>query len=62
MYHTEGGLMSFEHPKQKMKAISRVDSEGAMCGATFKVDIYSKTQSMPRVGSEANWAIWGQRA
>lgn len=60
MYHTEGGLMSFEHPKQKMKAISRVDSEGAMCGATFKVDIYSKTQTMPRVGSEANWATWGQ--
>ncbi|KAJ9566545.1 hypothetical protein OSB04_002511 [Centaurea solstitialis] len=62
MYHTEGGLMSFEHPKQKMKAISRVDSEGAMCGATFKVDTYSKTQTMPRVGSEANWAIWGQGA
>jgi len=60
MYHTEGGLMSFEHPKNKMKAISRVDSEGVMCGATFKVDVYSKTtQAMPRVGSEANWAIWG---
>nr|XP_043609740.1 stem-specific protein TSJT1-like [Erigeron canadensis] len=62
MYHTEGGLMSFEHPKNKMKAISRVDSEGVMCGATFKVDIYSKTQTMPRVGSEANWATWGQGA
>ncbi|XP_023756972.1 stem-specific protein TSJT1 [Lactuca sativa] len=60
MYHTEGGLMSFEHPKNKMKAISRVDSEGVMCGATFKVDVYSKTtQAMPRVGSEANWATWG---
>ena len=62
MYHTEGGLMSFEHPTNKMKAISRIDSEGAMCGATFKVDIYSKTQTMPRVGSEANWATWGQGA
>ncbi|KAJ0610517.1 putative stem-specific protein TSJT1 [Helianthus annuus] len=59
MYHTEGGLISFEHPKKKMKAISRVDSEGVMCGATFKVDMYSKTQTMPRVGSEANWATWG---
>ncbi|KVI00975.1 stem-specific protein TSJT1-like [Cynara cardunculus var. scolymus] len=57
MYHTEGGLMSFEHPKQKMKAISRIDSEGAMCGATFKVDIHSKTQTMPRVGSEAHWTF-----
>ncbi|XP_076910579.1 stem-specific protein TSJT1-like [Bidens hawaiensis] len=58
MYHTEGGLMSFEHPKKKMKAISRVDSEGVMNGATFKVDMYSKTQTMPRVGSEANWTTW----
>ncbi|KAI3740756.1 hypothetical protein L2E82_31229 [Cichorium intybus] len=61
MYHTEGGLMSFEHPNNKMKAMSRVDSEGVMCGATFKVDKYSKTtQTMTRVGSEANWATWGQ--
>ncbi|KAL4585598.1 hypothetical protein LXL04_010221 [Taraxacum kok-saghyz] len=61
LYHTGGELMSFEHPKNKMKAISRVDSEGAMCGATFKVDIYAKTKSMPRVGSHANWA-WSQEA
>ncbi|XP_024989166.1 stem-specific protein TSJT1-like [Cynara cardunculus var. scolymus] len=61
LYHTGGELKSFEHPKNKMKAISRVDSEGAMCGATFKVDIYSKTKSMPRVGSQANWA-WSQEA
>ncbi|KAJ9563080.1 hypothetical protein OSB04_008240 [Centaurea solstitialis] len=47
LYHTGGELKSFEHPKNKMKAISRVDSEGAMCGATFKVDIYAKTKSMP---------------
>ncbi|GJX12273.1 stem-specific protein TSJT1-like protein [Tanacetum coccineum] len=61
MYHTGGELKSFEHPKNKMKAITRVDSEGAMCGATFKVDIYAKTKSMPRVGSHANWA-WSQEA
>ncbi|CAI9279692.1 unnamed protein product [Lactuca saligna] len=61
LYHTGGELKSFEHPKNKMKAISRVDSEGAMCGATFKVDIYAKTKSMPRVGSHANWA-WSQEA
>ena len=34
-----------------------VDSEGEMCVAKFKVDVFSKKQaSMPRVGSEANWA------
>ncbi|KAI3732054.1 hypothetical protein L1987_63251 [Smallanthus sonchifolius] len=61
LYHTGGELMNFEHPKNKMKAISRVDSEGAMCGATFKVDLFAKTKSMPRVGSHANWA-WSQEA
>lgn len=58
MYHSEGGLMSFEHPTHKMKAMPRVDSEGVMCGANFKVDVYTKAKSMPRVGSEANWATW----
>lgn len=57
MYHSERGLASFEHPMKKMKAMPRVDSEGVMCGANFKVDVYSKVKSMPRVGSEANWAI-----
>jgi len=59
MYHSEGGLMSYEHPTNKLKAMSRVDSEGALCGAYFKVDTYSKIKSMPRVGSEANWNTWG---
>ncbi|KAK6133389.1 hypothetical protein DH2020_032853 [Rehmannia glutinosa] len=59
MYHSERGLMSFEHPMNKMKAMPRVDSEGAICGAYFAVDAYSKVNSMPRVGSEANWATWG---
>ncbi|XP_021740557.1 stem-specific protein TSJT1-like [Chenopodium quinoa] len=59
MYHSEVGLMSFEHPKNKMKAMPRTDSEGAMCGANFKVDINSKKTTMPRVGSEANWALCG---
>lgn len=62
MYHSERGLMSYEHPMNKMKAMPRVDSEGVMCGATFKVDAYSRVHSMPRVGSEANWATWGQQA
>lgn len=63
MYHNEKGLMSFEHPRNKLKAMPRIDSEGAMCGANFKVDTCSKvTISMPRVGSEANWATWGPQA
>ncbi len=59
MFHSEGGLRSFEHPMNKMKAMPRIDSEGIMCGANFKVDDYSRIHSMPRVGSEANWAVWG---
>ncbi|KAL2589087.1 hypothetical protein AAZV13_13G208700 [Glycine max] len=59
MFHSEHGLMNFEHPTQKMKAMPRIDSEGVMCGANFNVDSQSKIQVMPRVGSEANWATWG---
>ncbi|XP_041026048.1 stem-specific protein TSJT1-like [Juglans microcarpa x Juglans regia] len=59
MFHSEHGLMSFEHPRMKIKAMPRIDSEGVMCGADFKVDVQSRIHSMPRVGSEANWAIWG---
>ena len=37
--------------------VLRVDSEGQMCGANIKVDVFAKKQaSMPRVGSVANWA------
>ncbi|XP_014517573.1 stem-specific protein TSJT1 [Vigna radiata var. radiata] len=59
MFHSEHGLMNFEHPTRKMKAMPRIDSEGVMCGANFNVDSQSKIQTMPRVGSEANWATWG---
>ncbi|GER53051.1 aluminium induced protein with YGL and LRDR motifs [Striga asiatica] len=58
MYHSDRGLMSFEHPMHKMKAMPRINSEGAMCGSYFAVDAYSKVNSMPRVGSAANWATW----
>ncbi|KAA8523873.1 hypothetical protein F0562_010296 [Nyssa sinensis] len=58
MFHSEGGLISFEHPMKKMKAMPRIDSEGVMCGANFKVDVYSRVNSIPRVGSETNWTDW----
>ncbi|KAJ4806151.1 aluminum induced protein with YGL and LRDR motifs [Rhynchospora pubera] len=56
MFHSEGGLKSFEHPMNKLKPMPRVDSEGMMCGANFKVDTFTKINSMPRVGSATNWA------
>ncbi|XP_015954001.1 stem-specific protein TSJT1 [Arachis duranensis] len=58
MFHSEGGLMSFEHPMNKMKAMPRIDSEGAMCGANFKVDKHTRVNSIPRVGSQSNWTEW----
>lgn len=58
MFHSDGGLKSYEHPMNNMKAMPRVDSEGVMCGASFKVDVFSRNKSMPRVGSETNWTEW----
>ncbi|CAM8940634.1 unnamed protein product [Rhodiola kirilowii] len=57
-FTTSGGLRSFEHPSKELKAVPRVDSQGDVCGATFKVDQDSKKESigMKKVGSEANWS------
>ncbi|RRT58835.1 hypothetical protein GW17_00035077 [Ensete ventricosum] len=47
----------FEHPLNELKAVPRVDSQGQVCGATYKVDDKSKKDTgMPRVGSAANWS------
>ncbi|XP_050207417.1 stem-specific protein TSJT1-like [Mercurialis annua] len=62
MFHSSQGLTSFEHPMSKLQAMPRIDSEGAMCGANFKVDKQVRISSMPRVGSEANWALSGSQA
>jgi len=62
MFHSEGGLKSFEHPRNKLRPMPRVDSEGVMCGANFKVDVYSWINSMPRVGSATNWTFWDESA
>lgn len=50
--------MSFEHPMNKIRAMPRTDSEGVICGANFKVDVYARVNSIPRVGSETNWTHW----
>jgi len=56
MFWNGGGLQSFEHPLNMMKAMPRVDSEGNECGATFKVDKFTRINSIRRVDSAANWA------
>lgn len=58
MFHSEGGLRSFEHPMNKMKPMPRVDSEGVMCGSNFNVDYFTRVNTMPRVGSAADWTVW----
>ena len=58
MFHSEGGLMSFEHPMNKVRAMPRTDSEGFLCGANFKVDVFTRINSLPRRGSENNWTDW----
>ncbi|KAK9140047.1 hypothetical protein Scep_009728 [Stephania cephalantha] len=56
-FTTSGGLQSFEHPLNELKAMPRVDSSGQLCGSTYKVDKELKREaSMPRVGSSANWS------
>ncbi|KAE8687141.1 hypothetical protein F3Y22_tig00111022pilonHSYRG00118 [Hibiscus syriacus] len=62
VFHSERGLMSYEHPRRKMKAIPRIDSEEAMCVADFKADVQSRIGGMRRAGSEANWALRGSTA
>lgn len=37
-FSSELGLKSFTHPKKTPKAIPHVDSQGQLCGSTFRVD------------------------
>ncbi|KAI3441548.1 uncharacterized protein J3R85_002137 [Psidium guajava] len=60
-FHSEGGLMRFQHPMNKMKAIPRVDSEGVRCGANFKVDKFRRVDSIPLRGSDSNCMEWDAR-
>ncbi|KAL8048025.1 hypothetical protein ABFS82_07G037200 [Erythranthe guttata] len=57
-FTSSGGLRSYEHPINELKAVPRVDSKGEVCGLTFKVDSESRKgkTAMPRVGSDANWS------
>ncbi|KAL7081144.1 hypothetical protein ACP275_14G021100 [Erythranthe tilingii] len=57
-FTSSGGLRSYEHPVNELKAVPRIDSSGEVCGLTFKVDSESRKDKtgMPRVGSDANWS------
>ncbi|XP_058083827.1 stem-specific protein TSJT1-like [Magnolia sinica] len=50
------GLASFDHPLYKVRAITREDDDGHVCGVIFQVDLYVRRPSIPRVGSATNWA------
>lgn len=58
-FSSSEGLQSYEHPLQPVTAVPRIDSQGQVCGTTFKVDPKKETlraNSFPRVGSES----WGK--
>uniref|UniRef100_A0A0D3BUE1 DUF3700 domain-containing protein n=1 Tax=Brassica oleracea var. oleracea TaxID=109376 RepID=A0A0D3BUE1_BRAOL len=61
MYHSEIGLKSFEHPKNNIKAMPMIDSEGVIYGANFQVDACTKINAIPKRGTEANWALANTR-
>lgn len=46
------GLMSFDHPLNKVRGIVREDDGGII----FQVDLFTRIPSIPRSGSAANWA------
>ncbi|MBA0822719.1 hypothetical protein Goarm_019502 [Gossypium armourianum] len=57
-FTSSGGLRSFEHPQNELKAVPRVDGSGQACGATYCVDTETKKEStgMKKVDSAANWS------
>ncbi|KNA21287.1 hypothetical protein SOVF_044600 [Spinacia oleracea] len=57
-FTSSGGLRSYEHPRNELKPVPRVDSSGEVCGANFKVDVEVKKEplGMSRVGSAADWS------
>lgn len=50
------GLMSFDHPLHKVRAIAREDDDGSISAIIFQVDLLTRLPSIPRTGSAANWA------
>ncbi|KAL2244465.1 UNVERIFIED_CONTAM: Allantoinase [Sesamum indicum] len=50
------GLISFDHPLNKVRGIPREDEEGNISAVIFQVDLFTRLHSIPRSGSAANWA------
>ncbi|XVF25817.1 hypothetical protein REPUB_Repub13aG0246300 [Reevesia pubescens] len=56
IFMNRNGLISFDHPLHKVKAIALEDDDGKICGVIFQVDLFTRLPSIPRTGSAANWA------
>ncbi|PON96070.1 Nucleophile aminohydrolase, N-terminal [Trema orientale] len=56
IFRNGSGLISFDHPLNKVRAIARQDDDGNICGVSFQVDLYTRLHSIPRTGSASNWA------
>ncbi|GJP39930.1 hypothetical protein CLOM_g24248 [Closterium sp. NIES-68] len=53
-YSSDGGLRSFTDPEKQLKAIQHVDSQGELCGATFKVDSHQDLTQLPLDSKDDN--------
>lgn len=51
-----GGLISFDHPLHKVRAVRHEDDSGNILSVHFQVDLYTKIPSIPRTGSADNWS------
>ncbi|PON36776.1 Nucleophile aminohydrolase, N-terminal [Parasponia andersonii] len=56
IFRNGSGLISFDHPLNKVRAIARQDDVGNICGVSFQVDFCTRLHSIPRTGSASNWA------
>ncbi|MFS7933040.1 putative nucleophile aminohydrolase [Helianthus anomalus] len=56
LFKSEEGLISFDHPLNKVRGIMREEDEGYSSAVIFQVDLLTRRYSIPRRGSDANWA------
>ncbi|KVH89530.1 protein of unknown function DUF3700 [Cynara cardunculus var. scolymus] len=54
-FTTEEGLISFDHPFNKVQGVVREDDGGYGSAVIFQVDLFTRLHSIPRRGSDANW-------
>ncbi|PWA97869.1 nucleophile aminohydrolase [Artemisia annua] len=55
LFKSEEGLISFDHPLNKVRGVVREDDEGYSTAVIFQVDLFTRLYSIPRSGSDANW-------